>query len=62
MFHRMCWMLCEMEWQCRAKLEIQRKGALDGIRVLELSQIVTAPISVVNLSDRGAKVITVEPI
>lgn len=51
-----------MEWQCRAKLEIQGKGALDGIRVLELSQIVTAPISVVNLSDRGAKVITVEPI
>ena len=38
------------------------KGALDGIRVLEFSQIVAAPIAGVNLSDLGAEVIKVEPV
>ena len=37
-------------------------GALEGIRVLEFSQIVAAPIAGVNLSDMGADVIKVEPV
>ncbi|MDA0270193.1 MAG: CoA transferase [Chloroflexi bacterium] len=36
-------------------------GVLDGIRVLEFSQIVAAPVAGVNLSDFGADVIKVEP-
>ncbi len=37
-------------------------GALSGIRVLEFSQIVAAPVCGVNLSDFGADVIKVEPL
>ena len=38
------------------------EGALEGIHVLEFSQIVAAPIAGVNLSDMGADVIKVEPV
>lgn len=37
-------------------------GALSGIRVLEFSQIVAAPVCGVNLSDFGADVVKVEPL
>ncbi|MGE3961507.1 MAG: CaiB/BaiF CoA transferase family protein [Dehalococcoidia bacterium] len=36
-------------------------GVLSGIRVLEFSQIVAAPVAGVNLSDFGADVVKVEP-
>jgi len=36
-------------------------GVLDGIRVLEFSQIVAAPVAGVNLADFGADVVKVEP-
>ena len=37
-------------------------GALSGVRVLEFSQIVAAPVCGVNLSDFGADVVKVEPL
>lgn len=37
------------------------QGILSGIRVLEFSQIVAAPVAGVNLSDFGADVVKVEP-
>ncbi len=37
-------------------------GALSGIRVLEFSQIVAAPVCGVNLGDFGADVVKVEPL
>lgn len=37
-------------------------GALSGVRVLEFSQIVAAPVCGVNLSDFGADIVKVEPL
>ena len=39
----------------------ESSGPLAGIRVLEFSQIVAAPVSGVHLSDLGAEVVKVEP-
>ena len=36
-------------------------GALDGIRVLEFSQLIAGPVTGLNLADMGAEVIKVEP-
>src|SRR5687767_9854462 len=46
---------------CRGA-EMETRGALAGIRVLEFSQIVAGPIVGIQLSDMGAAVIKVEPL